>query len=92
LVSDARPACARREITKQIGNRPVVRLPVVVGHEAVAGLLVVVRHGLQRVDPPPPRPETSSQRGHAARIAPSRASKKATTGIEPVCKALQASA
>ena len=29
----------------------------------------MVRHGLQRIDPPPPRPETSSQPGHAARIA-----------------------
>jgi hypothetical protein len=93
VSSDARPAGARREIAKEIANRPIGGLLVVVGHEAMAGWLMVIRHGFQRIDPPPPRPKTSSQPGHTARIAPWLSKpKKATTGIEPVCKALQASA
>lgn len=69
LLLDARPACPRREIAKEIGNRPVGGGLVVVGHDAVAGLPMVVGQGFQRIDPSPPRPETSSHRGHPTSIS-----------------------
>jgi hypothetical protein len=64
---------------------------VVVGHEAVAGLRMVVGHGY-RIDPVTTTAEdelATTSFGHDGYVP---SIEKATTGIEPVCKALQASA